>query len=95
MRLERIAPVTSPVNAIRTASKNGSKPKSKDEYEAAYFLRGAALFFAAELRDDVDLEEVDFVVVVLVVEDLVDDADGRDADRELWGRVVPCERLPR
>ena len=71
------------------ASKNGSKPRSNDEYETAYFLRGAGGFFAAALRDDVGFADDD------IADDLVAGADGRGADRVLRGRVVPCERLPR
>jgi hypothetical protein len=90
------------------ASKNGSKPRSNDEYDAAYFLRGAGDFFAVALRGVVDFADVDFADDGFADEDLVDDFDdedraddfvddddGRGADRVLRGRVVPCERLPR
>lgn len=76
------------------ASKNGSKPRSNDEYDAADFLRGAGDFLPTALRDDVDFVDDGFADEDLV-EDFVDDADGRDADRVPLGRDVPCERLPR
>jgi hypothetical protein len=72
------------------ASKNGSKPKSNDAYDAANFLREAGGFFA---EDDLAAEED--LAEDLAAEDLAGDATGRGADRELRGCVVPCERLPR
>jgi hypothetical protein len=76
------------------ASKNGSKPRSNDEDDTAYFLRGAGGFFAEDDLAAEDLAEED-LEEDLAADDLVAGADGRGADRVLRGRVVPCERLPR
>jgi hypothetical protein len=65
------------------ASKNGSKPRSNDEYDGVYFLGVVGVLFLVALPGGVDFADDD------LVDDLVDDADDRCADCVSRWRVVP------